>query len=150
MIPCLNKVTAAGTTAVLHRLGADGRRRTTSRAFVIGAALRRAQPFTAQDIVAELTRRGVGRATVFRTLDLLVSLGVLSRIHGMEHGTRCVRYTTCAPTHHHHLICQGCGRVEEIGASGLEHRIDELARERGFEPLGHGLEVNGLCARCRR
>lgn len=141
---------AATTNAILHQLGKDGRRHTTSRAQVIGAALRHTQPFTAQELVTQLARRGVGRATVFRTLDLLVSLGALSRIHGIEQGTRCVRYTACAPTHHHHLVCQGCGRVEEIGASGLEDRIDALARERGFQPLGHGLEVNGLCARCRR
>lgn len=138
-----------GTTAVLRRLGQNGRRRTTPRASVIAAALRRTQPFTAQDIVRELARRGIGRATVFRTLDLLVSLGVLSRIHGIEQGSRCVRYTACAPTHHHHLVCRGCGRVEEIAASGLETRIETLARERGFEPLGHGVEVQGLCAECR-
>ena len=136
-------------TAVLRRLDADGHRRTISRATVIAAALRRKQPFTAQEIVRELARRGIGRATVFRTLDLLVSLDVLSRIHGVDHGTRCIRYTACAPSHHHHLVCRSCGRVEEIRASGLEQRIEALARARGFEPLGHGLEVQGLCATCR-
>lgn len=136
-------------TAILAQLGADGRRRSTPRARVIAAALRRDQPFTAQDLVRDLARRGVGRATVFRALDLLVSLNVLSRIHGIERGARCVRYTACAPTHHHHLVCRGCGRVEEIRASGLEERIEALARARGFEPLGHGLEVQGLCAGCR-
>lgn len=138
-----------GTAAVLERLGEDVRRRTTPRARVIAAALRRDQPFTAQELVSELARDGVGRATVFRTLDLLVSRDVLSRIHGVEQGARCVRYTACAPTHHHHLVCRGCGRVEEIRASGLEQRIAELAREHGYEPLGHGLEVQGLCAECR-
>lgn len=135
--------------AVLARLGEDGRRRTTSRARVIAAALRREQPFGAQELVRELARHGVGRATVFRTLDLLVSLHVLARIHGIEQGARCVLYTACAPTHHHHLVCRGCGRVEEIRASGLEERIDAAARARGFEPVGHGLEVQGLCAECR-
>ncbi len=136
-------------TAVLRRLGEDGRRRTSPRALVISAALRRDQPFTAQELVRELARRGIGRATVFRTLDLLVSLDVLSRIHGIEQGARCVRYTACAPSHHHHLVCRGCGRVEEIRAAGLEDRIDAIARQRGFRPLGHGLEVQGLCAECR-
>lgn len=136
--------------AVLARLGEDGRRRTTSRARVIAAALRREQPFGAQELVRELARHGVGRATVFRTLDLLVSLHVLARIHGIEQGARCVLYTACAPTHHHHLVCRGCGRVEEIRASGLEERIREIAREHGYEPLGHGLEVQGLCGACRR
>ena len=139
----------SAATAVLSRLDADGRRRTPSRAMVIAAALRRTQPFTAQELVRELARRGIGRATVFRTLDLLVSLDVLSRIHGVEQGARCIRYTACAPSHHHHLVCRSCGRVEEIRASGLEQRIAALARARGFQPLGHGLEVQGLCAECR-
>lgn len=142
-------MTSQSAAAILARLGEDGRRRSTPRARVIAAALRRDQPFTAQDIVRDLARRGVGRATVFRALDLLVSLNVLSRIHGIEQGARCVRYTACAPTHHHHLVCRGCGRVDEIRASGLEERIDALARARGFEPLGHGLEVQGLCGECR-
>ena len=142
-------MTAEQTTAILRRLDADGRRRSSTRATVIAAALRRDQPFTAQELVRELARRGIGRATVFRTLDLLVSLDVLSRIHGIEQGSRCIRYTACAPSHHHHLVCRSCGRVEEIRASGLEDRIDALARARGFEPLRHGLEVQGLCADCR-
>jgi len=140
---------SGATIALLARLGESGRRRTGARAEVIRAALRRKQPFTAQALVAELGRTGVGRATVFRTLDLLVSLGALARVHGIEHGTRCVRYTACAPSHHHHLICRGCGRVEEIRASGLEERIAALARAHGFKSLDHGLEVQGLCADCR-
>jgi len=135
-------------TTILDQLG-EGRRRTTPRAAVVAAALRRRQPFTAQQLVRELAQRGVGRATVFRTLDLLVSASVLSRIHGIERGARCVRYTTCAPTHHHHLVCRSCGRVEEIRASGLEDRIEALARTRGYEPLDHGLEIHGVCAECR-
>lgn len=134
---------------VLAQLGTDGRRRTGARAIVIAAALRRSQPFTAQELVAELSRRGVGRATVFRTLELLVEREVLSRIHGIEQGSRCVRYTACAPSHHHHLTCRGCGRVEEIRATGLESRIARLARDRGFQALEHGLEIQGLCADCR-
>ena len=135
--------------AILAQLGDGGRRRTSPRAAVIAAALRRMHPVTAQELVVSLAPRGIGRATVFRTLDLLVSEGVLARIHGIEHGSRCVRYTACAPEHHHHLTCRSCGRVEEIRASGLEDRIAALARTRGYEPLGHGLEIQGICTECR-
>lgn len=139
----------SATGAVLAQLGRDGRSRTDARATVIAAALRRKQPFTAQDLVRELAPRGVGRATVFRTLDLLVEREVLARIHAIDEGGRCVRYTACAPTHHHHLTCRSCGRVEEIRATGLEARIAELARAHGYEALEHALEVQGLCAECR-
>ncbi|HKY49930.1 MAG TPA: transcriptional repressor, partial [Candidatus Limnocylindria bacterium] len=90
------------------------------------------------------------RATVFRTLDLLVALGALSRIHGIEAGARCVRYTPCEPSHHHHLVCQACGRVEDLGAKTLERQIGATVRDRGFQPLGHSLEVVGICPECRK
>jgi len=140
----------ATTGAILRQIGDAGRRRTSPRREVIAAALRRREPFTAQQLVRDLGRRGVGRATVFRTLDLLVSLGALSRIHGIEAGVRCVRYTPCAPSHHHHLICQACGLVAELDASALDERIIAAARSRGFQPLGHTVEIVGLCPECRK
>jgi Fur family ferric uptake transcriptional regulator len=135
--------------AILRQLGDSGRRRTSPRREVIAAALGRHEPFTAQQLVCRLARRGVGRATVFRTLELLVSLGALSRIHGIDAGVRCVRYTLCAPSHHHHLVCQACGRVEELAAKDLDERITATARSRGFRPLGHTVEIVGLCPDCR-
>jgi len=139
----------ATASVILRQLGDSGRRRTSPRREVIAAALRRRAPFTAQQLVGELGRRSVGRATVFRTLDLLVSLGALSRIHGIESGVRCVRYTPCAPAHHHHLVCQACGRVDDLAAKDLDQRITAMARSRGFSPLGHTVEIVGLCPDCR-
>ena len=140
---------SATASAILRQLGDSGRRRTSPRRHVIAAALKRQEPFTAQQLVGGLRSRGVGRATVFRTLDLLVSLGALSRIHAIEAGVRCVRYTPCAPSHHHHLVCQACGRVEELAARSLDQRIAATARARGFRPLGHTVEITGLCPECR-
>jgi Fur family transcriptional regulator, ferric uptake regulator len=140
----------ASASAILRQLDDLGRRRTSPRRQVIAAALARPEPFTAHELVGTLERRGVGRATVFRTLDLLVSLGALSRVHGIEAGVRCVRYTPCAPSHHHHLVCQACGRVEELGAKALDERISAAARSRGFRPLRHTIEIVGLCPDCRK
>jgi Fur family ferric uptake transcriptional regulator len=139
----------ATASAILRQLGDSGRRRTSPRREVIAAALRRREPFTAQQLVGELARSGVGRATVFRTLELLVSLEALSRIHGIEQGVRCVRYTPCAPSHHHHLVCQACGRVEELAAKTLDQKIAATARARGFRALSHTVEIVGLCPECR-
>ena len=86
---------------------------------------------------------------MFRTLDLLVSLGALARIHVTDADTRSVRYTQCAPSHHHHLLCQACGRVDELAAEALDQRIEATARARGFRPLGHTVEIVGLCPDCR-
>src|SRR2546430_13261526 len=92
---------SSSTAAVMARLGDAGRKTTRARARVVAATLRRHSPFSAEEVAREVARAGVGRATVFRTLDLLVSIGALSRVHGIEDGGRCVRYTPCAPAHHH-------------------------------------------------
>ena len=139
----------SATAAVMARLGSAGRRTTPARARVVAATLRRDAPFSAEEVVREIARYGVGRATVFRTLDLLVSIGALSRVHGIEEGGRCVRYTPCAPAHHHHLVCRSCGRVEEFDLAGLDSKLARIARARGYAALGHTLEVAGICAECR-
>lgn len=138
---------AAGTAGILAELRGQGVRTTAPRRAVVAAALARSRPFTAQQLVDELG--GIGRATVFRTLDLLVRVGVLSRMHGVEAGERCVRYTRCEPAHHHHLRCRSCGRVEEIELRALERQLAGIARRRGFLAVEHEVEIAGLCPRCR-
>ena len=142
-------MTVGGAAAVLARLGDAGRKATPARARVVAATLRRDAPFTAEELVREVSRQGVGRATVFRTLDLLVSIGALSRVHGIEDGGRCVRYTPCAPLHHHHLVCRSCGAVEEFDLPGLNAKLSRIAQTRGYTALGHALEVAGICSECR-
>jgi Fur family transcriptional regulator, ferric uptake regulator len=136
----------AGT--IMAKLGVRGVRNTAPRRAVVTAALSRSRAFTAQELVKELD--GVGRATVFRTLDLLVQVGALSRMHAVIEGERCFRYTRCEPEHHHHLRCRSCGRVDEIDAPDLERRLSAIARRRGFVPVAHEVEIAGLCPRCRQ
>ncbi len=138
----------AAASSVMAQLQGTGLRSTEQRRAVVAAALRRARPFTAQELVGDLG--GIGRATVFRTLDLLVRLGALSRMHAVIEGERCVRYTRCEPEHHHHLRCRSCGRVEEIDAPDIERRLQAVARRRGFISVAHEVEIAGLCPRCRR
>ena len=133
----------------MARLGNAGRRATHARARVVAATLRRDAPFSAEELAREVGRGGVGRATVFRTLDLLVSIGALARVHGVERGGRCGRFTPCAPAHHHHIVCRSCGRVEEVDLAGLDVRLAAIARTRGYASLGHTVEIAGICAECR-
>ncbi len=140
----------AAVSRILERLDRDGLRRTSQRSAVLEAALRRERPFTAQELVSELARAGIGRATVFRTLDHLVRVGALSRIHAIERGARCFRYTPCVPErHHHHLVCRVCGRVEEVATALLDEQLEAVARSRGYRALGHNVEIAGICPRCR-
>jgi Fur family ferric uptake transcriptional regulator len=104
--------------------------------------------FSAADLVAEARARhlGIGRATIFRTLDVLSGLDVVERIDlpTGEHA-----YVGCAARHHHHVICSRCGRTAEIEDAGLRTLVRDVARLTGFRVDEHRLELFGLCAACQ-
>jgi Fur family ferric uptake transcriptional regulator len=106
----------------------------------------RTVPFTARELVDELAPRGIGRASVFRALDLLVQTGLLERLHG---DVQCHSYTFCESRHHHHLVCTVCGRVISVAAGAVERALRSLAREAYFVPTGHHVEVFGTCQACQ-
>lgn len=132
---------------IIEQLQRRGFKATGPRRAVVEVAIRHPGRFTARDILAELRPRGVGRATVFRTLDLLVDLGVLNRIHSED---RCHAYTVCMEEHHHHLVCNQCGQIQEVTVPTIERDVNAVAREAGFRVQGHYLEVFGLCLDCQR
>lgn len=103
--------------------------------------------FTAAGLVAESRSRrlGVGRATVFRTIEALEGLGVIERID-LPNGEHA--YVACDPAHHHHVVCSRCGRTAEIEDAGLKTVVREVARRTGFRIDEHRLELFGLCPAC--
>jgi Fe2+ or Zn2+ uptake regulation protein len=130
---------------IRDQLNEHGIRDTAQRRAVVEEAVRRHGRFTANDIVAELAPRGIGRATVFRTLDLLAELGILSRLHSDSHHA----YTVCGAEHHHHLVCERCDTVEEIVSDSAERLVARIAADAGFQPREHLLEIVGLCRACQ-
>ena len=104
--------------------------------------------FSAADLVAAARARrlGVGRATVFRTLEVLTELDLVERIDlpSGEHA-----YVACEPRHHHHVVCSGCGRTDDIDDAGLRSVVRDVARRTGYEIQDHRLELFGRCPSCR-
>jgi Fur family transcriptional regulator, ferric uptake regulator len=89
---------------------------------------------------------GIGRVTVYRTLDLLSKLNLVCRVHAEG---RCRSYMMRRPTeHHHHLVCSGCGQVVDFTNCGLIEMEKKLSQESGFDIKGHLLEFYGLCRDC--
>jgi Fur family ferric uptake transcriptional regulator len=87
---------------------------------------------------------GIGRATVYRALELLERLGVLTRVHLGA----CHAFTVCDEGHHHHLLCSSCNAVVPVDASVIESEIQKLARRLQFRVDTHMLEFAGRCATC--
>jgi Fur family ferric uptake transcriptional regulator len=133
-------------TRVLRQLSEQGFRETDARRSIVESVLSKNGQFNARQLYDELKPWGVGRATVFRTLDLLVELGVLNRLHTDEH---CSSYIVCADQHHHHLVCERCGSVQEISDARVERAVRAMAAESGFRAREHHLEIVGVCERCQ-
>ena len=127
-----------------ERLEARGYRVTPPRRTVVKAIAGRKGHFTADEICQQA--RGIGRATVFRTMRLLVDLGMVCRVL-LESGS--LHYRLSHRDHHHHLICDGCGSVKDFSDSSLESVVKELVGSENFEIEGHWLEVYGKCTGCQ-
>ena len=138
--------------AILKRLDDEGHRLTGPRRAVLEEVVSRDAPFTSAELLDAMQRQspGIGRATVFRTLDLLARLGVVQRIHSDPGGGRCHAYLACDDSHHHHLICNRCGSVTDFAEDkALDALAREVERRTDFRIEGHRLEFMGICPACQ-
>jgi len=85
-------------------------------------------------------------STVYRTLEKLRDLGILSQI---DLGRHSVEFETVGDRPHHHLVCRSCGRVIDLDHSYLEVLDDPIRRDFGFEPILCHFAIFGLCRQCR-
>jgi len=102
------------------------------------------------DIERSLRARGVraGKATVYRTLDLLIGAGLVQE-HDFGEGFK--RYEPlAAQSHHEHLICLNCGKVVDFSSERIERMKSLIADEHGFRHHHHRLEIYGICRDCQR
>ncbi|HWM10887.1 MAG TPA: Fur family transcriptional regulator [Solirubrobacteraceae bacterium] len=101
---------------------------------------------TAEAVFDEVSRRlpGVSLPTVYATLELLESVGLISRV-ATERGAVVYDPRTDA---HHHLACRRCGAIVDVEAPIEAGELLAAARAAGFAPDGAQVVVRGLCARC--
>jgi Fe2+ or Zn2+ uptake regulation protein len=134
-------------TSLLASLDSAGYRLTEARRAVAELVARRDGPFTAADLLADARSRrlGIGRATVFRALDVFSELGVVERLDlpSGEHA-----YVGCEPAHHHHVVCDRCGRTTEIDDAGIRDVVEAVERRTGYRIRSHRLELFGRCPGC--
>lgn len=136
------------STPVINALDRAGHRLTEPRRAVAELIAGREGHFTAADLAADARRRHlpIGRATIFRALDLLLELGVVERLDlpSGEHA-----YIGCEPAHHHHVVCSSCGRATDIDDAGLRAVVDAIGERTGYRIDAHRLELFGRCPSCQ-
>ncbi len=150
----------AATQAFAHRpqtwvehtaeaLRRAGHRSSGPRMAVVETLGRHDCVLTAREIADRLRSEGrdVGVATVYRALELLEGLGLL---HRLDTGEGPARYEPAHPTgeHHHHLVCDRCGRVAAFEDQGVERSLAQLARRLEFRVESHDVVLRGACVAC--
>ena len=130
------------------RLRNAGYKITPPRRAVIEVVLSEGEHLDPNEILhrAQELHPQTGRATVYRTLELLTTLGIVRPIYVGEHGPTYIR----AEGGHHHLVCSHCGTVTDFDQCVADTMERELETRFGFEIRSHLLEFYGICARCRQ
>lgn len=133
--------------SVADRLRYAGERVTPQRLLVAAVLTESGRQLTAAEVFERVRRRrrGIGRATVFRSLEALVASGLARRL---ERDGHVYAYVGCREEHHHHLACDRCGRVEDIGETHVAPLARDIEREAGFRIDDARVDFYGLCAEC--
>jgi len=105
---------------------------------------------TAQEVFDRLRASGrrVGMASVYRILDQLAADGYVQRVELGEGIARYEPHHHDGALHHHHLVCDGCGKIEAFSDEELERAIRKLEGRTGYAVAGHDVVLRGACRDC--
>ena len=106
--------------------------------------------FDADDLLIKMKKkhRKVSRATIYRTLELLVEMNFLNRerLGGEQYLYECIAEGET----HYHCICNKCGQIVEFTDEKIQNFLDKKSRELNFNHKHHNLKVFGTCQRCTK
>ena len=137
--------------AAAARLGDREQRYTTNRRAIVAALAAHTAPVTLPELLR--TRPGLSQSSTYRNLAALEDAGVVRRVVSSgEHAH--FELAEDLTGHHHHLVCVGCGTIEDVTLDpALERSLDgafaAAAAARGFELGGHSIDIEGRCRACR-
>ncbi len=133
------------------RMAEENQRYTSGRRSLVTALATAAGPVT----IPQLTELapGLAASSAYRNLEVLERCGLVRRIVAPgDHS----RWELCEPlvAHHHHLICAGCGTIEDVTLDDsteaiIETALGAIAGKAGFAPAEHTLDLHGICRDCR-
>ena len=131
------------SATILAALENQGYRSTLPRQVIIENLENHTDGFTADDLVRDLPH--IGRATIFRTLKLLLETGIICKLSLM---TGEPRYSLAHAEHHHHTVCVTCGAIGEFHTGTVERILRLMGGEVGGAIVGHRIELYINCVDC--
>ncbi|MGD9050097.1 MAG: transcriptional repressor [Anaerolineae bacterium] len=133
---------------LMDRVRQHGLRITRQRAIILQALCELKRHASAEEVYDRVTlhRRDLDLSTVYRTLETLHNLGIVSQTD-LGHG--CSEYEIVGEQPHHHLVCQHCGRIIELDDAYLATVAENIRQDFGFAPASTHFAIFGTCKACR-
>ena len=124
---------------------------TKSRLDLIDIIVDYKRHFEIEELVNHIqnTQKLASRATIYRTIKLLIEFGIIKEIIKQNNKTI---YEFYAPgeRHHDHLICTSCNKIIEFTDENIEELQEDICKSHNFLPTHHRLEIFGLCEECQK
>ncbi len=138
----------ANLTNRAQRLRDAGYKLTNARLKVLDVLEHHDGHMTSTEVLeaVSLVDSSIGRASIFRTLDLLTQLAIIRPTYIESSMTP--TYVLLPNGHHHHIVCTNCNRVIHFEDCGLDTLTQKLEHEYGVQITGHLLEFFGRCVQC--
>jgi Fur family ferric uptake transcriptional regulator len=146
----MTPVSAPWTEHALDGLRDAGLRRGGARHAVVEHLGRQSCCLSAQEIFDGIRAGGrrIGIASVYRVLEQLAELRLVQRVD-IGDGVARFEPAHAGGDHHHHLVCDDCGKVESFADVPLERALERVAGTRGYEMDAHEVVLHGACGDCR-
>ncbi|MBZ4662442.1 MAG: transcriptional repressor [Caloramator sp.] len=136
-----------------HTLKSQGYKLTPQRRAVLDVIIDNEGKHLSPEEIYDIVKQNcpdIGLATVYRTLNLLEKMGVVCK---MNFDDGCNRYELVHDEEdhqHHHLVCRGCGKVEEVEDDLLEVLEEKIEEKYNFKINDHSVKFYGYCSECRK
>jgi Fur family ferric uptake transcriptional regulator len=128
-------------------LKSAGLRITQPRVAILEALIRRNAPASIEQLHRDLASDACDLVTVYRCLAVFEELGLVRRC--FFHNGAGLYEINLDDSHHYHIVCKSCGKVERIDAA-LTDPTERMLRERGYDQVTHLVEFFGVCPDCRK
>jgi Fur family ferric uptake transcriptional regulator len=134
---------------MVDELSRQGYRMTPQRLMIVSAIENSNDHISAEEVYSQVLEKypNVNISTVYRTLDLLEELGLVTKT---DLGGGRVRYHPADKGHHHHLVCRDCGAIIDLDETALAGLKETLLRDYGFIADLRHLGIWGRCVSCNR
>jgi Fur family ferric uptake transcriptional regulator len=132
------------------RLRVFSRKITGPRHLILDILHKQSRPLTTKEILAATPKDQCDLATVYRSMHLLEEMKMVKRVDFGDGAARFELIGEGTGEHHHHLVCNRCKTVVEIGECSLHEIESRLGAANGFTAVTHKLEFFGVCSHCQK